>query len=178
MSVVMDQLSQDHIHIARLLDFIDAEVAKAGTAHDLEIALLRDIMEYVTTYPDVYHHPLEDQLFAELKGHPDAAGSEIDEIQAEHTELMALGRTFLEALDLLLMDEGLRVDKFVAMARAYTTRQRQHLRREERGLFRLARETLTAEEWAELDAGFARAPDPVFGQGVKRMYETLSKALA
>ena len=178
MSVVMDQLSQDHIHIARLLDFIDMEVAKAGTGQELDIALLRDIMEYVTTYPDVYHHPLEDQLFTELRGHPDASGAEIDAIQAEHSELMVLGRTFLEALDLLLMDEGMRVDKFVAMGRTYTTRQRRHLRREERGLFRLARETLTAAEWAELDAGFARAPDPVFGQGVKRMYQTLSKALA
>lgn len=178
MSVVMEQLSQDHIHIARLLDFIDREVAKAGTDQDLEIALLRDIMEYVTSYPDVYHHPLEDRLFAELAGHAGAAQTEIDALQAEHRELLALGRRFLEALNLLLMDEGVRVDAFLAMARDYTTLQRRHLHREERGLFRVARETLTADEWAELDAGFARAPDPVFGQGVKRMYETLSSALA
>ncbi len=178
MSVVMDQLSQDHIHIARLLDFIDREVVKAGEEPGPEVGLLRDVMRYMTSYPDLYHHPLEDQLFAELRGHPDAGPGEITAIQAEHTEILLLGRRFLDTLEQLMMDEGVRVDAFVGMAREYTAMQRRHLHREERGLFRLARETLTPQEWAELDAGFARAPDPVFGQGVKRMYETLSRALA
>ncbi len=177
MSVVMDQLCQDHTHIGRLLDFVDREIEKAGTPDKPDFGLLRDIMEYVTRYPDIYHHPLEDQLFAELRGHPDVGADEVAAIQEEHKELLLRGQTFLEALELLLMDEGMRVDKFVAKAREYTTLQRQHLIKEERGLFRLARETLTEQEWAELDAGFARAPDPVFGQGVKRMYETLSRAL-
>ena len=125
MSVVMDQLCQDHTHIGRLLDFVDREIEKAGTPDKPDFGLLRDIMEYVTRYPDIYHHPLEDQLFAELRGHPDVGADEVAAIQEEHKELLLRGQTFLEALELLALASE-RIELFSNPPRARACRSAAH----------------------------------------------------
>lgn len=177
MSVVIDQLHQDHVHIARLLDFVDAEVGKAGGEGQPDLYLLRDVMHYMTQYPDRYHHPREDRIFALLKEHEGVDAGEVDAVLAQHELLSDAGRSFLAAVEALLRDRGMLVSEFKQLASGYTHLQRQHLDREEGGLFRLARAHLTADEWAAVDAEFATEPDPVFGDGIRGAYASLESAL-
>jgi hemerythrin-like domain-containing protein len=177
MSSVIDQLHQDHLHIVRLLDFVDREVAKAGTPERLDFFLLHDVLTYMTEYPDIYHHPREDRIFDALRGHDAVPGEEIDAVLAEHDRIISAGKRFLEAVDAVLRDQGMAIETFIELARAYSHLQRQHLNREEGVLFKAARRALTDEEWARIEAEFEVAPDPVFGGVSPGEYEHLLAAM-
>ena len=177
MSAVIDRLQLDHVHMARLLDFVDAEVDKAGGDGHPDLYLLRDVMHYMTQYPDRYHHPREDRIFGLLREHGSADATELDAVLGQHRVLGEAGRLFLAAVEALLRDRGMLVSEFQDLARGYSSLQRQHLEREERVLFKLARDHLTADEWLEVDAEFAEEADPVFGDGISDGYEHLEEAL-
>jgi hemerythrin-like domain-containing protein len=174
---MIDQLHQDHIHIARLLDFIDREVVKAGTAERPDYHLLNEVMYYMTHYPDLYHHPHEDRIFARLRATGKVPVSEIDEVSEQHKTLLEQGLRFRELLEAILRTEGVRVDDFVATAQAYSRLQRAHLDREEGVLFDAARQFLSEADWRAIDAAWEGAPDPLFGAVVKAQYAYLAKAL-
>ncbi len=177
MSAVIDQLHQDHAHIARLLDFVDAEVAKAGGEEPPDLYLLRDVMHYMTQYPDRYHHPKEDRIFGLLREHAGVDGADVDAVLGQHERLSQSGLAFLEAVEALLRDRGMLVSVFKELAAAYSAMQRAHLNLEEATLFKLARERLTDAEWAAVDAEFAVEADPLFGDGIRGGYEHLERAL-
>lgn len=178
MSEVIDQLHRDHANMARLLDFIDAEIAKVGGDEAPDFELMHEVMHYMTCFPDRAHHPKEDRIFERLRAHDDVPDIEIDAMLTEHRELTALGNTFLEALRALESDAIMRTDHFVQMARRYTHVQRKHLDREEGRLFKLAAKLLSDEDWGAIDAEFSTAPDPLFGTGLRMEYQRIVTALA
>jgi hemerythrin-like domain-containing protein len=177
MTAVLDQLHRDHVHIVRLLDFVEAEVAKAGGDGHPDLYLLRDVMHYMTRYPDVYHHPREDRIFALLRGCEGVDIAELDAVLAEHESLTETGKAFLDAVEALLRDRGMLVAEFKTLADGYTKLQRRHLNREEGSLFKQARAKLTAEQWDEIQATFVMKDDPVFGAGLRTEYERLVQEL-
>lgn len=175
---VIERLHQDHIHIARLLDFIEREVAKAGTAEPPDYTLLRDVMYYMTHYPDVFHHPREDAIFEHLGARDPAAAREVDAMCAQHEEILARGSDFYRIIGAVMAESIVLVDDFVALARAYVELQRAHLNHEEGVIFPLARRLLPPHEWAEIDAAFEVPDDPVFARPLAGMYERLRRELA
>ncbi len=62
---LIEALRQEHSDIARLLDAIDLQV-NGGSP---DFGLLHEILEYLLTYPDQYHHPKEDLIYRALCRH-------------------------------------------------------------------------------------------------------------
>ncbi len=61
--------------------------------------------------------------------------------------------------------------------RDYITHFRHHMRREESDLFPVIARTLTARDWAALDATVKPAADPLFGTIGLRQYEVLRREI-
>ena len=57
---LMSGLRGDHRNMAMLLDSLDREIDKLAASGETDYDLVRDIMLYLTEYPDVVHHPKED----------------------------------------------------------------------------------------------------------------------
>ncbi len=170
MSEVIDQLHQDHVNIVKLLDYLESELAKLGGDRTPDFQLMHEIMHYMTSYPDIYHHPREDVIFGRLKGRPGVDDSAIDEVLAEHQKIYRRGKRFRAALRTVLSESMMLTEEFLDIANKYIRLQRRHLDREETSLFKLAREKLSEAEWQEIDSAFHDVPDPLFGRLVKAEY--------
>ena len=67
MPSAIETLRQDHNNMWKLLDVIEVEFAqfKGGNSPDYE--LLSGALRYCLNYPELYHHPKEDLIYARLE---------------------------------------------------------------------------------------------------------------
>jgi len=173
MSGILDNLHQDHVHMAQITAVAARELAAVEAGQRADLELLEDIMRYVTGYPDTHHHPIEDIVFAQLKLRAPAAADEIDAILSEHRQVIEFGIRFLEAIQAVQEDVVMIRDDFVLTGREYLSLLERHMGIEESRLFPLAKSTLTAEDWHHLDELIEQQPDPLFGASLDEDYRLL-----
>ena len=65
--MIIERLSQEHRNIEKLLAILEREleVFDRGDRPDYEV--IRAVISYFEVYPEVYHHPQEDLVFAKLR---------------------------------------------------------------------------------------------------------------
>ena len=95
---VLKTLHTEHAHICRVLDFLDTQIDLLEKGGNPEWDLMRDVMHYMTNFPDIYHHPKEDLVFNRLRQRQSGAIPEIDDILHEHGELSKMGQKFRAAI--------------------------------------------------------------------------------
>jgi hemerythrin-like domain-containing protein len=170
---ILEGLHQDHINMSKIAALIAAELADLEDGAPLNYDLLENIMSYVTAYPDTYHHPTEDIVFARLRHVAPEAGTDIDALLAEHEKLLAYGREFLRAIRAIEEDAVVTRAEFLEKGRGYLELLSGHMNREEAGLFRLAAEHLDVADWEEIGARVEAMEDPLFGSAVNADYRRL-----
>lgn len=170
---VLDQLHQDHINVAILLDLIDQQVAAVARGEDPDYDRLVDIMRYMTEYPDIVHHPREDLVFEKLIARDRAARSIIEGLTEQHRELARTGNAALEALLRGGSSTPMPREEIAAMLAEYSGLLREHMNKEEGQVFPLARLVLTDADIAEIDATPIARADPMFGESVEHSYRSL-----
>ena len=60
-------LHKEHSNFAKLLDLLEARLSSNQPGEDTDYALMLDVMEYMTHFPDRFHHPREDLAFRRLQ---------------------------------------------------------------------------------------------------------------
>lgn len=129
-----------------------------------EFRLLASMVDYITQVPEKLHHPKEDEvLFPCLRAHSAEAAALVAALEAEHQEGYALT---VELLRALIHYQSVGQPGFAAfeqLVRRYVDQNFAHLNKEESEMLPLARQVLSAETWAQVDAAFARNFDPHAG---------------
>ena len=141
MSELLRRLHQDHANSLRLLTMLDwqIEVMERGERPDWDI--VQGVIQYFLTYPDLRHHPLEDQILARLcSRHPAAAEPFID-LEVEHRALSAKLRHVAATTEALLQDVAMMKAVYLDLLRDFVAAQRDHIRREEAGFPSTARQS-------------------------------------
>lgn len=129
-----------------------------------DFKLLDAMIEYITEVPDKLHHPKEDDfLFVKVRERIPEAGPLIDALQADHIEGPNHTRMLREALGRYEQAGAAGFADFEKAARTYIESTFTHLSTEETRLLPLARESLSADDWAGIDAAFAANRDPWAG---------------
>ena len=146
---------------------------------DPDYDLLRDVMLYMTGYPDVVHHRKEDWVYARMVAVRPAMQRDFTRIERDHAELAKLGTKLLNDIEAIESGTVMRRFDVVEDARNYVNRQRDHMRWEDEKLFPLI-ESLEAElDLSEAESHVATTPDPVFGptveSGFRNLFEAISK---
>lgn len=170
---ILQGLHEDHINISKIAALVAAELAKLEDGAHPDYDLLENIMSYVTSYPDSYHHPTEDIVFAQLRSVAPEAGEDADALLAEHEELTANGRQFLRTIRAIEEEAVVTRAEFLAQGRKYLELLTAHMNKEEAGLFRLAAERLDASDWETISASVEAMEDPLFGATVNADYRRL-----
>lgn len=165
MAEVIQKLREDHKKLTQLLDLIAREVRKFDAGELPDYDLVRLILDYILNYPDLYHHPLEDQVLRRLRRRDPAATASVGDLDAEHEKLGGLTRRFAAALDNVLHDETLPRDWFVDLASDYLNFQRRHMQMEEVLFFPAALRALEDADWTEIAAADEKHDDPLFRDG-------------
>jgi hemerythrin-like domain-containing protein len=163
---VVAALIVEHRYTARLLDALDQQVSVASRGGRIDREAVRSAMHYLTEYPDAYHHPREDAMFARLEKRDPGLRKRIGAIERAHRTLAAAGKELLAAAERARGNES----GLAARIGAYVSAQREHMTIEERDLFPRARQLLDDDDLAAIDRDFRRVTDPIFEASVRDAY--------
>ena len=65
--MIIERLSQEHRNIERLLAILERELQIFDRGDRPDYKVISAVISYFELYPEVYHHPQEDLVFAKLK---------------------------------------------------------------------------------------------------------------
>lgn len=161
----IDIIHDEHRALASVLKglrFVVDEISAGRLEPDFR--LLASMVDYVTRLPDQLHHPKEDDfLLPALRRRSSEAAELLDALEAQHREGYGLTIDLLHALVHYQSAGAAGFAEFAQAVRGHVELTFAHLNKEEGELLPLARAALTAEDWAEVDAAFARNFDPYAG---------------
>ena len=178
MSTILNHIHEDHLNMVRLLDILDNEIADLEAGDDHDYNLIFEIMSYFNHYPNRFHHPFEDKVFAWMTTERPTYAGLVNELRVEHETQAALGRE-LELLLKAICAGGHMVprDKVVADLKEYVTTQRQHIDKEEGELLKGTEELLADHHMIEIPLPDRAALDLLFGDEVDESYASLALRL-
>lgn len=173
MCQVIAELERDHANIAKLLDFVESEILAIGVGKTPDYALLQGIMRYMTQCPDRFHHPKEDVVFAQVLKCVPGARANIEALVDEHDSIGLAGRKFDRLLHASAVDSVDVREQLVTAANSYIRALREHMLKEERNLFALAKAVLSETDWRDIDEQVDAIEDPLFDAMIGNDYEQL-----
>lgn len=171
---VLRHLLHHHSNMLRLLALLELEITRHYREGRLNMDLIKGVLEYALTYPDLRHHPREDKLLERmLAQNPLAAGTALDLI-SQHKRLGELTRRLSAAFYNLGHGHGTSIEEFDDLAKTFISELREHMRNEEASFFPAATRSLRQEDWHTLDEKIL--PDSglaVTGDGIDIEYQAL-----
>lgn len=177
MSDVIAALNRDHANVAKLLDLLESEILAIGVGKTPDYPLLHGIMRYMTEYPDQFHHPKEELIFAKLLKREPGARADVDDLLEEHISIGLAGQKFDKFLRTSVDDSVEVREQLGTSGVAYIRTLREHMVKEEKKLFALAKIVLTKEDWQVIDKEADAIEDPLFGAVIADKYQRLYRLI-
>lgn len=177
-STVIAELRTDHKNMALMLNLLERESNLIYEGKEPDYELLRDIMHYMTVYPDAVHHPKEDRLYAELKAVRPDLSTGFERITMDHRHIAELSVTLRADIESINLGNPVRRNAIVADALRYVNKLRGHMQWEELDLFRRVDEMIRLGHDVLDTANFVHGSDPVFGSEVEENFGRLVKSVA
>lgn len=177
MSRIIEILLEEHRNIDKLLGVLEREldVFDRGERPDYEI--LQAIIAYFDDYPEGYHHPKEDMVFAKLKARDPALAERVGDVEDEHGLESRRLRQFARAVEDILAGREILRQAFHDIVQDFIEHQREHMQKEERLLFPAALAALRPEDWAEIDARIDDRKDPLFDGAATEKFRVLQQSI-
>lgn len=175
MSKPLQVLYDEHQSIAAVLDAFSFLLREAERGRPVDPKVFKQILYYLDVVPERYHHPKENEyLFAPLRSRTHDADDLVAKLEHQHV----MGDQAMKQLEQLMSrwDAGGLPEQsaFVAAARVFVDRYREHMVLEEEQLMPLAEKRLTAEDWTRAEAEFAKHHDPLKdAQDSKELYRRI-----
>jgi hemerythrin-like domain-containing protein len=174
----MVSLNNEHRHIASLLDALAEQADRLLPGRTPDYAMMLDIARYMSEYPDEYHHPREDLLFARLTDRDPDSKPVIGELLEGHKEIMRRSRELLGELQRAARD-GESVDnrRLKYLCDRYIGFYWEHINTEEGKVFPRATAKLRPDDWYAVNSKARYVDDPLFGSRVRKEYQRLGQYL-
>jgi hemerythrin-like domain-containing protein len=167
----------EHMRFARLLDFIEQQMAVFHAGRRPNYELMREVLHYMRHFADRYHHPREDVAFARMGERDPDMKVRINRLLQEHRVIGVAGESLLGYLDDILQDIMVRRARVEAAAATYLVYYRHHLDTEESTVLPRAAQVLTPDDWSAVASAVPPVPDPLFGDDVLARYRELRAQL-
>ena len=171
--MIIELLTREHRNLEKLLAVLEREleVFDRGDRPDYEV--IRAILSYFEVYTEVYHHPQEDLILANLRIRDPAAAAKIGDIAREHLEGAERLRRVAQAVDSVLADRELLRQNVDNIVRSFVQHERRHIIREDRDFFPAAVRALNTEDWIEIASTLTRHKDPLFSEANEERFDAL-----
>ncbi|MEO1190430.1 MAG: hemerythrin domain-containing protein [Pseudomonadota bacterium] len=176
MFTLIDVLQNEHRTMRDLLGVMEEQVAKPG---EPDYDLIKEILYYCESYPDIYHHPKEDLIYRVVCEQAPEAAAGIEDLEAEHM-IMASAAQEIRNLVAAATEGDQDADAIVGeKVGAYLNFYRTHMQREEQEVFPVAQEVLSETDWLALETQVVNPTDPYHAEkAAARLREMLEKSLA
>jgi hemerythrin-like domain-containing protein len=171
--MIIERLSQEHRNIEKLLAVLEREleIFDRGDRPDCEV--IRAVISYFELYPEVYHHPQEDLVFAKLKIRDPAAAAKVGNLALEHQKGAERLRRVAQAVDGVLADREILRRDVDSIVRDFVEHERRHIMMEDRDFFPAALKALEPQDWTEIAAAMTTHEDPLFSEAAEEIFHAL-----
>lgn len=178
MPAVIDSIKSEHRNMGRLLDLLETQIDLFEETSQPDYDLIREIIDYFLTFPDLYHHPKEDLIFRKLKARDASAVELFGNLEDLHEAVSERLHEFTHAVVNVLMEAEMPRDTFVKLARDFITGERAHMAAEEKHFLPVAADRLTSKDWKEIEKVVAKFADPLGSDTMKTRFAVLSEEMA
>tara|TARA_R110001592_G_scaffold363393_1_gene687231 strand:+ start:75542 stop:76567 length:1026 start_codon:yes stop_codon:yes gene_type:complete len=171
-------LRAEHRHIASVMQLFREQLDAIDAGQAVDTHVVYEIMDYMVTWPDRFHHPREDLIYGRVAELDASAADNVDSLQRDHDTMARSGQEVLRHIQMWQNDEVSGAVP-VESGRAYVDHLHQHMNSEESLVFPQIERILNAADWAELeqDDQLIPIPDPVFGNKVQREFRNMARKL-
>lgn len=178
MHPVLESLLAQHRDMARLIGLLECQPSLEPDPAAPHVGLLVDVMTYLTHFPDVSHHPVEDRIAERLSMRRSLATDLCAELQSQHARLAQQGPELLRDMEGAMRRETVPLELVALNSRLYAERLRHNIAFEELVLIPRADRFLDGADWAAITSTYAPASDPLFSGEVDQRFERLRRAIA
>lgn len=179
MKEVISRLIDEHRNLEKLVDLLDRFPATRNHPRLDEISLLVDVFSYLTGFPDVRHHPVEDRIVASLLAREALPADIGDEIARQHQVLARQGADLMRDLESAARAETTSWPAAADSARLYAERLRHNMAVEELALFPVAERILGDAELDRIATWAGHTPaDPLFASQTEKRFADLRRVIA
>jgi hemerythrin-like domain-containing protein len=175
MRLLIENLHEDHRNLSKLLRLLESNLLTLQSDNDPDYPLMVDIIEYVYSYPDVFHHPREDLLYHRAIGRDPSVREEIEPVLKQHAELKKSTHGLLDSLNAVLNDALVDKADLIKKIQYFIDLQRAHIMLEEARIYPHVERLLTLDDITWLDEQQPPSSDPVFGYQVEERFRQLYK---
>jgi len=171
--MIIERLCQEHRNVEMLLSVLEREleIFDRGCRPDYEV--IRAIVSYFELYPEVYHHPQEDLVFAKLKIRDSAAAAKVGNLALEHQRGAERLRRVAQAVDNVLADREIPRENVDKIVRDFIEHERRHIMMEDRDFFPAALKALESQDWTEIASALTSHEDPLFSEAAEETFDAL-----
>jgi hemerythrin-like domain-containing protein len=171
--MIIERLRREHRNIERLLAVLELEleVFDRGDRPDYEV--IRAVISYFEVYPEVYHHPQEDLVFAKLSTRDPAAATKVGDLAREHRKGAERLRRVARAVDTVLADHEVLRQTVDTIVRDFIEHERRHMMMEDRDFFPAALKALEPQDWTEIASALTSHKDPLFSDVAEARFDGL-----
>ncbi len=175
---LMKALRAEHRHMGTVMQLFANQIKAIEGGELVDTHVVYEIMHYMATWPDRFHHPREDLIYARVAEVDPKAADDADTLQRDHDHTAKLSRAVLQDIERWRRGEvsGLVV---VSRGRDYIEHIHEHMNVEEKVVFPRIEETLTLQDWRELaeDDQLEEVTRSVFGPQVQREFRNMTRKL-
>jgi hemerythrin-like domain-containing protein len=159
---MIDALRREHFMIAQLLDKLEREFLVLRLDGQSNYDLIDLLIEYFESFPDRVHHRKEDLVYRKLKLRVPQVVDELVDLETEHKSLDRLIGKFSAAVGRVDRHQELPGERVFAAVNNFIDFSREHMKKEDEGLFPLAERTLLPEDWTSIlysNASMLKSPE-------------------
>jgi len=172
---MIKSLHEDHRNLSKLLSLLETNLLALISGNDPDYHLMVDIIEYVYSYPDVFHHPREDLLYQRAMERDSSVREEIRLLLQQHAELKQCTHSLLDSLNAVLNDTLVDKVRLTEKIHEFIDLQRAHIMLEESKIYPQVERLLTSDDINWLDEQYPPATDPLFCEKVENRFRQLYK---
>ena len=171
--MVIERLSREHRNIEKLLAILEREleIFDRGDRPDYEV--IHATISYFKVYPEIYHHPQEDLIYAKLSIRDPAAAAKLGDLAREHHQGAERLRRVAQAVDSVLAGRAILRQDVDAIVRDFIEHERRHITMEDRGFFPAAVKALEPQDWTEIASALTGHRDPLFSDVAEAGFDRL-----
>jgi hemerythrin-like domain-containing protein len=171
--MIIERLSREHRNIETLLAVLEREleIFDRGDRPDYEV--IRAIISYFELYPEIYHHPQEELVFAKLKFRDPAAAAKVGNLTLEHQKGTERLRRVAQAVDGVLADREIPRQNVDNIVRDFIEKERRHVMMEDHDFFPAALKVLEPQDWTEIASASTNHEDPLFSEAAEETFAAL-----
>lgn len=171
-------LKHEHRVIERTLRALDGVCARFEAGDSVPPPVLLEIVDFITTFADHYHHGKEETLLfpaLERRGIT-REGGPLGMMEYEHQVERELTADLVQAIRLYQDGNAEAIKRFIEASRSYLRLLVSHIEKEDSILFRIGDELLDDEEKAALAASFTQV-DTALGERTLADFEQLASRM-